>query len=174
MASDRYAELVPVVLNWIQQTLDDNAGKMRPVVSFKFRRLPRYFSCDLLNSANVVITDRLPTPPLSALGLSEFATFERQPVGGVTYLETYFLEPGGAADESLHYHELIHVIQWRVLGPKDFLLLYAHGLAERGYLDCPLEAMAYDHQRRFEAGERPYSVETEVRLQTLALLTGGS
>ena len=43
------------------------------------------------------------------------------------------------------------------------------GLAESGYRDCPLEAMAYDHQRRFDAGKPPYSVEAEVREQTLAL-----
>jgi hypothetical protein len=48
-------------------------------------------------------------------------------------------------------------------------LLYAAGLAESGYRDCALEAMAYDHQRRFDAGDPPYSVEAEVREQTLAL-----
>jgi hypothetical protein len=29
--------------------------------------------------------------------------------------------------------------------------------------------MAFEHQRRFDAGEPPYSVEAEVRRQTLAL-----
>jgi hypothetical protein len=48
-------------------------------------------------------------------------------------------------------------------------LLYAAGLAESGYRNCALEAMAYDHQRRFDAGEPPYSVEAEVWRQTLAL-----
>jgi len=123
-----------------------------------------------LNSASVVITDNLPRPPLSASGLSEFVSFEKQPMGGITYFGTYFLERGAAGDESLHFHELVHVIQWQVLGPKDFLLLYAAGLAERGYLECPLEAMAYAHQQRFAASEPTYSVETEVRRQTLALL----
>jgi hypothetical protein len=65
--------------------------------------------------------------------------------------------------------ELVHVVQWQVLGPKDFLLLYAAGLAESGYRDCAPEAMAYDHQRRFDAGDPPYSVEAEVWRQTLAL-----
>ena len=71
-------------------------------------------------------------------------------MGGITYLDTYFLLPGGADDESLHFHELVHVIQWRVLGPENFLLLYAADLAERGYSDSPLEAMAYGHQQRFD------------------------
>jgi hypothetical protein len=46
------------------------------VSSFKFSRLPDYFSEELLNTASVVPTDRLPVPPLSALGLWEFADFE--------------------------------------------------------------------------------------------------
>ena len=61
-------------------------------------------------------------------------------------------------------------VQWFVLGPEDFLLLYAAGLAEHGYKDSPLEAMAYAHQTRFEAGGSPYSVEAEVGAATLALL----
>ena len=102
------------------------------MASFRFRRLPRYFSPELLNTASVVITHPLPVPPLTAMGLTEFAAFERQPMGGITYLDTYFLLPGGANDESLHFHELVHVIQWRVLGLENFLSLYAAGLAERG------------------------------------------
>jgi len=141
------------------------------VSSFNFPRLPQYFSKELLSTANVVLTDRLPVPPLSALGLSEFADFENQPISGITYKDTYFLERSAAGEESLHFHELVHVIQWQVLGPKDFLLLYAIGLNEHGYLECPLEEMAYEHQRRFDAGEPPYSVESEVREQTLALKT---
>jgi hypothetical protein len=123
-----------------------------------------------LNNASVVLTDRLTMPPLSALGLREFSDFENQPISGITYKDTYFLRWSAAAfDESLHFHELVHVIQWQVLGTRDFLLLYATGLREYGYFDCPLEAMAYEHQRRFDSGEPPYSVEAEVRDQTLAL-----
>ena len=85
------------------------------------------------------------------------------------YRDTYFLWRAVATDESLHFHELVHVVQWQVLRPKDFLLLYAAGLAESGYRDCALEAMAYDHQRRFDAGDPPYSGKAEVREQTLAM-----
>ena len=124
MDSHRYAAFLPTVLDWLQRTLEAHAGEKRPVASFRFSRLPRYFSPELLNTASVVITELLPVPPLSALGLTEFAAFERQPMSGITYLDTYFLLPDGAGDESLHSHELIHVIQCQVLGPRDFLLLW--------------------------------------------------
>src|ERR1039457_1978430 len=139
--SDRYLPFLPIILNWIQQTLDAHAHERRAVASFNFPHLPRYFSEILLNTARVVACDRLPVPPVSALGLREFADFQ----------------------------ELVHVVQWQVLGPKDFLLLYAAGFSEHGYRRCPLEALAFDHQRRFDGGQPPYSVEEEVWRQTLAL-----
>ena len=169
MGPDRYLPFLPTILNWIQQTLDANAADRRPVASFGLPRLPHYFSSELLNRTNVVPTDRLPVPPLSALGLREFVDFETQPMDGITYQDTYFVRTSAAAVESLHFHELVHVIQWQVLGPKEFLLLYATGLAAHGYRRCALEAMAYDHQGRFDSGEPPYSVEAEVWRQTLAL-----
>jgi hypothetical protein len=169
MVPDRYASFLPLILDWIHNTLDRYASASRPVRSFNFSRLPRYLPADILNSTNVVITENPPRPPLASLGLSEFAAFENQPVDGITYLDTYFVTPGAARDESVHFHELVHVVQWQILGPKDFLLLYAAGLADQGYPDSPLERMAYEHQRRFDAGQGPYPVDIEVRVQTSAL-----
>jgi hypothetical protein len=138
------------------------------VESFGFQRLPRYFDLSLLDATYVVVTDAPPVPPLAALGLPEFAWMETQP-RAVTYQDTYFLQTSAVGSESIHFHELVHAIQWQVLGPEDFLLLYAAGLSEHGYENSPLEAMAYAHQARFEAGGLPYSVEAEVGAQTLAL-----
>ena len=47
----------------------------------------------------------------------------------------------------------IHVIQWRILGPEQFLRLYADGLEHFGYRDSPLEKMAYDAEAAFTAKE---------------------
>jgi hypothetical protein len=170
MAPGRYAEFLPAFLDWMRQMLDGHAGEKRSVASFNFPRLPDYFSEQTLNSASVVITRNLPRPPLSSWGLSEFASFETQAMAGITFDDTYFVQPDVADDESIHCHELVHLIQWEVLGPKDFLLLYASGLQEHGYLNSPVEVTAYEHQRRFDAHRPPYSVDAEVRRQTLALL----
>jgi hypothetical protein len=124
MGPDRYRPYLPTILNWIDQTLDAHADEKRTVSSCKFPRLPNYFSERLLDTAFVVPTDQLPVPPLSALGLREFVDFETQRVSGITYKDTYFLQRNVVAtDESVHFHELVHVVQWQVLGAKDFLLL---------------------------------------------------
>ncbi len=64
--------------------------------------------------------------------------------------------------EPLHFHELVHVIQWNVLGPERFLALYADGLERFGYRNCPLEVMAYELQTRFEKDRIPFDVQVEV------------
>jgi hypothetical protein len=51
-------------------------------------------------------------------------------------------------------------------------MLYAEGILKHGYLDAPLEKMAYEHERRFDLGGKAYSVPEEVRRQTRALLRG--
>ena len=72
----------------------------------------------------VVETVDLPKIPFAELGLSEFASFGDMPASGIAYGDTYFVLPEPARKASLHFHELIHVIQWRELGIDDFLLAY--------------------------------------------------
>lgn len=143
----------PLIFGWITRTLAAHAAQVRGVSQLGFRRLPGYFSAGTLNSAKVITVNRLPVPPLSALGLPQFAEMERMTSGGITYLDTFFVTPGEVADESLHFHELIHVVQWRLLGPERFLAAYADGLEKFGYRDSPLEVMAYDAQERFDRAE---------------------
>ena len=148
--------------DWIDATLKAHALRRRSVESFNFRRLPRYFSARLLRETGVVITDRVPVPPLSAAGLTEFRALELHEPQGITFRDTYFLKSSDEANESIHFHELIHALQWRALGAEKFLLLYADGLRRHGYMDSPLEAMAFRHQENFDRRRKPYDVEAAV------------
>jgi len=134
-------------------TLRAHAGNARTVASRGFSRLPRYFSPDTLTSAKVVQVDQLPIPPLSSWGLTRFADFERGNFDGVTYLNTFFIRQDELGNETIHFHELIHVIQWRFLGPENFLRLYTDGLERFGYRNNPLEMMAYDAEAAFRSND---------------------
>ena len=113
-------------------------------------RLPLYFGPSLLETAKFIAIDRLPMPPLSAMGLSRFAVFEQGDFNGITYLDRYFIKQAVETQEAVHFHELIHVIQWRLLGPEGFLVAYANGLDDFGYENSPLEKMAYDAEASFK------------------------
>ena len=149
MTAEEFNALYPKVFGWITSVLSDHKTDAVPVASAGFVRLPLYFSPELLAVKKFVAMDRVPVPPLSALGLDRFAAFEQGDYDGITYLDTFFLKRGRVTDEVLHFHELIHVVQWRLLGPERFLFIYAAGLETFGYRDSPLEKMAYDAQESF-------------------------
>ncbi len=158
MTPEEFQSLYPHVVAWIRQTLAAHANKAQTVASRGFTRLPLYFSGELLASTKFVALERLPMPPLSTLGLSRFAQFERGDFDGITYLDTFFLKRHRVADERLHFHELIHVIQWRLLGPASFLAAYADGLERFGY-PSPLEMMAYDAEASFSQSPEIFDAE---------------
>lgn len=162
MTPEEFQALYPQVIGWIRQTLAAHAKDAESVASAGFVRLPHYFSEKLLADAKCVLVDRVPTPPLSALGLKRFAAFEQRDYDGITYLDTFFLKKKNVADEGLYFHELIHVVQWRVLGPERFLAAYADGLEQFGYRDSPLETMAYDAQTAFSQSKQVFNAESFV------------
>lgn len=162
VTEQEFRAIYPLIAGWIQKTLAEHAGAARPLASFGFSRLPGYYDAQLLVSSKAVVVSRVPVPPLSAMGLARFGAFERMDMAGITYLDTYFVRADHAHDESLHFHESVHVIQWRLLGPEKFLALYADGLERFGYRKSPLEAMAYNLQQRFDTANQPFDVEAEV------------
>lgn len=171
MTPDEFRAKLPLVLHWIQETLAAHAAMARPVASLNFPRLPHYFSPETLAAAKVVAVDVVPLPPLTALGLVQFADFERMDANGITYVDTFFVQADLVADERLHFHELVHVVQWSLLGPERFLAVYADGLERFGYRASPLEEMAYRLDGLFQQGAAPYSVEPTVGRE-LKLLAG--
>lgn len=162
LSPEQFEQAWPRVTRWITQLLADHVGTAKQVGELGFRRLPHYFGHEFL-AAKVVLVDRVPVPPLAELGIPGFAGFESMQAAGITYLDTFFVDRRCADDESLHFHEMIHVIQWQVLGPGGFLAAYADGLARFGYRDSPLEVMAYDLQARFENESAPFDAERLVR-----------
>ena len=162
MNADKILESVPLIREWIDSTLVAHAASARSVDSLRFTKLAKYFPLNLLQSAHVVAVTNVPMPPLSKMGLDAFREFEEGTYGGVTYGSTYFVKTDLLINEPLHFHELIHVIQWQYLGWDQFIQAYAQGLLEFGYFDSPLERMARGHQQRFESGSSPYDVQGDV------------
>jgi hypothetical protein len=162
MSPEEFAKFYPPLVAWIRNTLAASAPVAQTVASRGFSRLPLYFTEKTLASAKVVLVEPLPLPPLRSMGLARFADFERGNFDGITYLDTFFLKPAQANNETVYFHELIHVVQWRLLGPDRFLFLYANGLECFGYRQSPLEAMAYDAETAFARSLAIFDVEKMV------------
>ena len=59
------------------------------------------------------------------------------------------MQPRYAGDVALHFHELVHVAQWSILGAKKFIERYIAEIQNHGYDNAPLERMAYGLQDHF-------------------------
>ena len=110
-----------------------------------------FFSSDLLNATGFVIVNELPCPPKAVvmqLGLSQLLS---PSAVGITLNNTYYLKPKVAGQLRVHFHELIHVLQWQALGPLPFIQRYMSEVIKYGYRQAPLEETAYGFEDNFIA-----------------------
>ena len=147
----RLEAAVPRVSNWIDEYLRVHAQHARSVYSLNNPRLAVSFPEDLLRRTKTVTLEAIDYPPVENFGLPEFVDPAPERRLGVTFKDTYFIRRESDS-EDLHFHELVHIVQWERLGPERFLLAYAVGLANHGDRESPLETMAYSLQREFYEG----------------------
>jgi len=145
-----YAAL-PSVRRWIDEYVLAHAAQARTVESLGLKRLSSYFPTTLLRQAKTVTVPLVQFPPVDRFGLPEFAQMQQMSFGGITFRDTYFLAQGQTSEE-IHFHELVHVVQWSRLGMDNFLLAYGLGLLQFGYERSPLEQMAFRLQADFQRG----------------------
>jgi hypothetical protein len=161
----RLRAALPRIREWILRYTESTASQAVTVASLSVPGLDRCYSKKLLESTRFVIMDQICYPPLDQLGLGEFHALNAIPWGGITYNDIYFLRRDLACPV-LHFHELVHVIQYRRLGVDRFLWAYGLGLALHGYDDSPLEKMAYDLQLEFEHGIYRRSLVADIERRT--------
>ena len=166
----RFQTALPSVRQWIDDYLNDHAEQARSVGTLGFARLSTCFPKELLERTKVVTVPRVPFPPVDRFGLPELARVQQMSFAGITFKGTIFLQQGQTS-ESLHFHEMVHVVQWARLGVDNFLLAYGIGLAQSGYEQSPLERMAYSLQRSFESGSLPHELVSVIEARTDAIWT---
>ena len=165
----KFHSTLPMVRKWIDDVLEDHKDQATPIINLGFLRLQQVFPSELLQKAKVVVvTGEVPFPPLSRMGLPELAQMENMPKDGITYKDTFFISHTNRS-ESLHFHELVHVVQWGRLGVDNFLLAYGAGLMQFGYQNSPLEQMAYSFQEAFDRGNLPTGIVDLIGQRTDAI-----
>ena len=90
----------------------------------------------------------------------EFAPLDFKQMAGITYDDTVLISEAHSSwppSPSLAFHELVHVVQYGVLGVEKFATEYVMGWAQNGmdYFKIPLEVQAYDLQGQFDGGVLP-------------------
>jgi len=68
----KFQSTLPLVRKWIDDVLDGHKDQATPIVNLGFPRLQQVFPSELLEKARViVVSGKVPFPPLSRMGLPE-------------------------------------------------------------------------------------------------------
>ena len=161
-----FRAIVPEVEQWVKDQVAPHRDGAPAVADFGFSRLPGYYSAQLLGQTKAIAVPRCPELPLARFGITGVEAPKGDGIAGITLNDSYFLKNGTAVrDESVHFHELVHVVQWRILGPATFIKTYAIGLFIQGYENSPLEEIAYTCEDRFNKNYSTFDVAQEVALR---------
>jgi hypothetical protein len=139
------------------------AGQGKPIPRDMRISLRDYFPAAVLTETKIVQAT-MPEPILYPLvrlfGIR--GILEMSAIGAITLVDVVAYPE--ELDRGTLFHELVHVVQYRVLGLKRFAQLYVKGfLEEGGYMGIPLERQAYELGRRFERDSgKVFSVEEDV------------
>lgn len=168
--------LIDQGLSWVREQQARFLRSSRKLYPEEKKSLGGFFLPETLALARVAHVFQIEDPPFlsqwrakGVVGLLDF----RQ-MAGITFVDTIVVATrfrhSNANFISLLFHELVHVVQFRVLTPEVMITQYLQGWAENGfeYYRIPLEVQAYDLQREFESNAPPFSAEDRVR-QTLSL-----
>lgn len=127
---------------WIERTNTENIANRQSCEVFA-SEFNGFYTKDFLRSAYFVLVDDVPKPDLPSVREAGLGDFLDMPSDGITYKDTYYIKSDHKDDLVLHFHELVHVTQWKLLGASNFLERYIHEINSVGYDDAPLEKMAY-------------------------------
>ncbi len=156
----RASSLRPRIERIVAAHESDSMPVSAAIPRFELTRLQGFFSTGFLERVRVSPVESVPLPGgrlWKLLGVGP-----KQP-SGITFGTHYFVVRRHERDESLHFHELIHAVQWDELGFERFLALYIRETLRNGYAANPFEQMAYAFQRRFENDPAVYPAESQVR-----------
>jgi hypothetical protein len=164
----RLRSALPQIREWIVAYTESTAGQAVTVATLAVPNLARCYPKELLESTRVLIVDEICYPPLERFGLVEFKLLQETAWSGITFNDIYYLRRDVVCP-ALHFHELVHAVQYQRLGLERFLWAYSVGLALHRYEDSPLEKMAYDLQLEFENGIYRRSLLTDIERRTDAI-----
>ena len=154
------------VAYYIRSQRDALADSGFALTSSERQALGNYFGRHDLERVKVVEGDPLPlAAPFfnRAASLCGMDVPSPSQIAGITF--DHVIATREPMPTAMLFHELVHVVQFRILGVNQFAKLYTRGLLRNGSYDAiPLERCAYELEARFEIGLEPFQVEDQIML----------
>lgn len=143
--------MIDRIENWIDETNRVYLSKRRSC-SILEAEFAGFYPSPFLKESYFVVVAEIPKPNFPELREIGLGDFIEMPVSGITYKDTYYVSEEFASVLRLHFHELVHVVQWRLLGAGSFISRYISEIQQYGYNAAPLEKMAYALDEHYFTG----------------------
>jgi len=147
---------------WIDQTLIDYSSEKKSCECFS-SQFNGFYPIEFLSQSSFVVVDVIPKPDFPELRQAGLGKFIDMDAYGITYKNTYFVKREYESDLALHFHELVHVLQWQYLGATDFIIRYISEVQQHGYEAAPLEIMAYGLQDHYSSNREALDIPSYVQ-----------
>jgi hypothetical protein len=135
--------------------------------SLQLETMAAFFPTEILNQARLRVLKGQRVEEPAVYNFARRMGISNLPGLGNTVAVTFnnlIVSQQELTDEVL-FHELVHVIQYAVMGTKEFADKYVEGFVLHGsYEEIPLEKMALKLEHRFRKDRRPFSVADELTL----------
>jgi hypothetical protein len=147
---------------WVLAQRAEHRPEAAPILPAECEALEPFFGADVLDRARCRAVPCIENPPFlaAARALGVPGTIDFTQMAGITFQDTILRSWARRFDNPmvLLFHELVHVVQYDVLGVDEFARQYVRGFAAGGfrYDAIPLERAAFECQARFE--REPHAV----------------
>jgi len=166
------AQMVKLGRQWISQQRTAFRPRGHALSDGALATFSNFFDRNLLKNARMVTVPAIDNPPFleqlrPVLALASVPVLDFSSMAAITFVDTILLVESAAKDnlDSLMFHELIHVVQYDILGLDKFVELFITGWVNQGfnYAAIPLEMDAYELQYQYEsAPDLGFDVQDEV------------
>ena len=168
--------LVDNAIIWAESQRDRYRSTGRKLEDDERNELQRFFELETLDKTRIKMVPIIENPDfystLNKMGVPE--PMDLTTAAGITYIDTvlisekYFTHPSQWLP--LIFHELVHIVQYEVLGVQKFMEKYIFGWADHGfiYASIPMETDAFDLAAKYESERKSgFSVIDEVRIRLM-------
>ena len=154
--------MINLIDQWIDQTLLDFSDK-KVSCNFHLSDFNGFYPLEFLSASSFVVVNEIPKPNFPELRQAGLGDFIDMDVDAITYKDTYFIKRGKEDNLVLHFHELVHVLQWKYLGAYGFINRYIGEIQNFGYDNAPLEKMAYGLQDLYLSKSEAFNIPDYVQ-----------
>ena len=171
LSDEEFSVIIDLGLLWVWDQQTRFSRISRQLTAEEKKCLEGFFHPETLASARVAEVYEIENPPflseLRARGLPGIVDFRL--MAGIAFVDIIVTATrfscSGASWISLLFHELVHVVQYRILKTEEMVRQYLMGWADNNfdYYQIPIEVQAYCLQREFDGKVPPFSVEDRIR-----------